>query len=69
MKHEIEELKRQKTLQQRAHQRRVREHREQLAKHRKLVAKARRNSENEGAQVSLGFLFIHLYLLFQNENN
>eukprot|EP00946_MAST-07B_sp_MAST-7B-sp1_P005328 g5328.t1 len=40
MKHEIEELKRQKTLQQRAHQRRVREHREQLAKHRKLVAKS-----------------------------
>jgi kinesin family protein 4/21/27 len=42
MKHEIEELKRQKTVQQRAHQRRVRDHREQLAKHRKLVAKSER---------------------------
>ena len=42
MKHEIEELKRQKTVQQRAHQRRVRDHREQLAKHKKLVAKSER---------------------------
>ena len=40
MKHEIEELKRQKTVQQRAHQRRIREHREQLAKHRLLVSRS-----------------------------